>query len=127
MKKQRPINLQFQTIHFSIIAIASILHRISGIISFIAIGILLWLLGLSLSSMEGFQYATEIMNNFFIKFIILGISTAIIYHICSGIRHMLMDFGFIEESLSVGRITTITTFIITTILSILVGEILYGS
>ncbi|WP_238337501.1 succinate dehydrogenase cytochrome b556 subunit [Arsenophonus endosymbiont of Aphis craccivora] len=110
-----------QTIHFPITAIASILHRVSGVITFIAVGILLWLLGLSLSSLEGFQYATEIMGSFFIKFIIWGVLTALIYHICGGIRHMLMDFGFIDESLSVGRISAIVAFIITAILSILAG------
>lgn len=64
VKKQRPINLQLQTIHFPVTAIASILHRVSGVITFVAVGILLWLLGLSLSSLEGFQYATEIMHSF---------------------------------------------------------------
>ncbi|CAA2929924.1 Succinate dehydrogenase cytochrome b556 subunit [Arsenophonus endosymbiont of Bemisia tabaci Q2] len=121
MKKQRPINLQLQTIHFPITAISSILHRVSGVITFIAVGILLWLLALSLSSLEGFQYAIEIMGSFFIKFIIWGFLTALIYHICGGIRHMLMDFSFIDESLSVGGISAIVTFIITVILSILAG------
>ncbi|MGP1958060.1 MAG: succinate dehydrogenase, cytochrome b556 subunit [Arsenophonus sp.] len=125
MKKQRPINLQLQTIHFPIIAIASILHRISGIISFITVGILLWLLGLSLSSPEGFNYVTNIMCNFFIKFIIFTLLTSLIYHICSGIRHMLMDFALINESLYIGRISTIVTFIVTVILSISTGFFLW--
>lgn len=49
-EKQRPVNLDLQTIRFPITAIASILHRVSGVITFIAVGILLWLLGTSLSS-----------------------------------------------------------------------------
>lgn len=121
MKKQRPINLQLQTIHFPVTAIASILHRVSGVITFITVGVLLWLLGLSLSSPAGFQYVSEIMDNFFIKFIILGILTALIYHICGGIRHMLMDFGFIDENLFFGRVSAIAAFVITAILSILAG------
>ncbi|MFV9996510.1 MAG: succinate dehydrogenase cytochrome b556 subunit [Arsenophonus endosymbiont of Dermacentor nuttalli] len=121
VKKQRPINLQLQTIHFPVTAIASILHRVSGVITFITVGVLLWLLGLSLSSPAGFQYVSEIMDNFFIKFIILGILTALIYHICGGIRHMLMDFGFIDENLFFGRVSAIAAFVITAILSILAG------
>ncbi len=50
-------------------AIASILHRVSGVITFIAVGILLWLLGTSLSSPEGFQQAADIMDGFIVKFI----------------------------------------------------------
>ncbi len=55
VKKQRPVNLDLQTIRFPITAIASILHRVSGVITFVAVGILLWLLGTSLSSPEGFD------------------------------------------------------------------------
>ncbi len=41
------------TIRFPITAIASILHRVSGVITFVAVGILLWL-GTSLSSQKVF-------------------------------------------------------------------------
>lgn len=98
VKKQRPVNLDLQTIRFPVTAIASILHRVSGVITFVAVGILLWLLGLSLSSQEGFLQAAAIMNSFIVKFIFWGILTALAYHICGGIRHLLMDFGYIEES-----------------------------
>jgi succinate dehydrogenase / fumarate reductase cytochrome b subunit len=37
-----------KTIRFPVTAIASILHRVSGVITFVAVGILLWLLGTSL-------------------------------------------------------------------------------
>ncbi|MGL5372028.1 MAG: succinate dehydrogenase, cytochrome b556 subunit, partial [Plesiomonas shigelloides] len=53
VNKQRPVNLDLKTISFPITAIASILHRVSGVITFIALGILLWLLSLSLSSEQG--------------------------------------------------------------------------
>lgn len=69
VKKQRPVNLDLQTIRFPITAIASILHRVSGVITFVAVGILLWLLGTSLSSPEGFEQASAIMGSFFVKFI----------------------------------------------------------
>lgn len=57
VKKQRPVNLDLKTIRFPVTAIASILHRVSGVITFVAVGILLWLLGTSLSSPEGFLQA----------------------------------------------------------------------
>lgn len=71
-EKQRPVNLDLQTIRFPITAIASILHRVSGVITFVAVGILLWLLGTSLSSPEGFLTASSIMNNFFVELILWG-------------------------------------------------------
>lgn len=125
VKKQRPVNLDLQTIHFPITAISSILHRVSGVITFIAVGILLWLLGTSLSSPEGFQQVSEIMTGFFAKFILWGILTALAYHICGGIRHMLMDFGGIDETLAAGNSSAKATFVITVILAILAGILVW--
>ncbi|MEQ4913089.1 succinate dehydrogenase cytochrome b556 subunit [Proteus terrae] len=125
VKKQRPVNLDLQTIQFPLPAIASILHRVSGVIMLVAVGILLWLLGTSLSSPEGFQQAAEIMTGFFTKFILWGILTALAYHICGGIRHMLMDFGFIDETLIVGRNSAAASMVITVILSILAGVLVW--
>ena len=37
VKKQRPVNLDLKTIRFPVTAIASILHRVSGVITFVAV------------------------------------------------------------------------------------------
>lgn len=103
-EKQRPVNLDLQTIRFPITAIASILHRVSGVITFVAVGILLWLLGTSLSSPEGFLTAASIMDSFFVKFIMWGILTALAYHVVVGIRHLMMDFGYLDETLEAGNV-----------------------
>ena len=125
VKKQRPVNLDLQTIHFPITAIASILHRASGVITFIAVAILLWLLGLSLSSPEGFREAADLMSGFFAKFILWGILTALAYHICGGIRHMLMDFGFVDETLAAGISSAKISMILAVILAVLAGVLVW--
>lgn len=125
VKKQRPVNLDLQTIHFPIPAIASILHRVSGVITFIAVAILLWLLGLSLSSPEGFAQTADIMSGFFAKFILWGILTALAYHICGGIRHMLMDFGFVDETLAAGISSAKISMVLTVILAVLAGVLVW--
>ncbi len=121
VKKQRPVNLDLSTIRFPVTAIASILHRVSGVITFVAVGILLWLLGLSLSSPEGFLQASAVMQSFFVKFIMWGILTALAYHIVGGVRHMLMDFGYLAETQVVGTRSAQICFGITVVLSILAG------
>ncbi|OBU12337.1 succinate dehydrogenase cytochrome b556 subunit [Morganella psychrotolerans] len=125
VKKQRPVNLDLQTIHFPITAIASILHRASGVITFIAVAILLWLLGLSLSSPEGFREAASLMSGFFAKFILWGILTALAYHICGGIRHMLMDFGFVDETLAAGISSAKISMVLAVILAVLAGVLVW--
>ncbi|WP_106403242.1 succinate dehydrogenase cytochrome b556 subunit [Metakosakonia massiliensis] len=125
VKKQRPVNLDLTTIRFPATAIASILHRVSGVITFVAVGILLWLLGLSLSSQDGFQTASAIMSGFFVKFIMWGILTALAYHAVGGIRHMLMDFGWLEETFEAGKRSATICFAITVVLSLLAGVLVW--
>ena len=125
VKKQRPVNLDLQTIRFPITAIASILHRVSGVITFVAVGILLWLLGTSLSSPEGFLTASSIMNNFFVELILWGILIALAYHAVMGIRHLLMDFGYIEETLEAGTRSAKICFVIIVVLSLLAGVLVW--
>ena len=119
VKKQRPVNLDLQTIRFPVTAIASILHRVSGVITFVAVGILLWLLGTSLSSPEGFEQAFAIMGSFFVKF------TALAYHVVVGIRHMMMDFGYLEETFEAGKRSAKISFVITVVLSLLAGVLVW--
>lgn len=125
VKKQRPVNLDLRTIQFPVTAIASILHRVSGVITFVAVGILLWLLGQSLSSPEGFLTASAVMNSFFAKFIMWGILTALAYHVVVGIRHVMMDIGCLEETLQVGKRSAYISFVITVVLSILAGVLVW--
>lgn len=117
LKKQRPTNLDLKTIQLPITAVASILHRISGVIMFVGLAILLWLLGISLSSEEGFNSALAIADNFFMKIVLWGILTALIYHIIGGIRHILMDFGVIKETFEIGKKSANISFIITAVFS----------
>ncbi|MBY7837013.1 succinate dehydrogenase cytochrome b556 subunit [Vibrio fluvialis] len=119
-RKSRPVNLDLQTISFPITAIASILHRVAGVITFVAVGILLWLLSISLSSPVGFMEASDIVNGFFVKFILWGILTALSYHIAGGIRHLLMDLGHFEE-LDTGAMSAKVAFGATAVLSLLAG------
>ena len=122
--KSRPVNLDLQTIRFPITAIASILHRVSGVIMFIAVGILLWLLSISLSSRDGFDAAVAIVDSFFVKFILWGILTALAYHIVGGIRHIIMDLGYFEE-LESGTQTAKLGFGVTIVLALLAGVLVW--
>ncbi|AJR07932.1 succinate dehydrogenase cytochrome b556 subunit [Photobacterium gaetbulicola] len=124
VNKPRPVNLDLQTIRFPLTAIASILHRVSGVITFVAVAILLWLLGLSLSSPEGFANAAAIVDSFFVKLVLWGILTALFYHIVVGIRHLLMDMGYFEE-METGIKSAKVSFVIVGVLSLLAGGLVW--
>jgi succinate dehydrogenase / fumarate reductase cytochrome b subunit len=93
VKDNRPVNLDISTISLPLAAYTSITHRISGIIVFVGIAILLWIFNTSLGSEEGFNQVKEVMSSPLIKFIVWGILSALAYHMVAGIKHLLMDSG----------------------------------
>lgn len=125
MKKQRPVYLNLTQIQLPAAGLSSILHRISGIIMFVAIGILIWLLDLSLLSQESFDRVALMLTHDLFKFIVWGILTAFVYHLLAGIRHMIMDAGYWEE-LNSGTLSAQVTIGVSIVLSIMLGVWLWG-
>lgn len=97
MKKQRPVNLQLNTISFPPTAIVSILHRVSGVAMFIAMIFIIWAWATALNSSDGFDMVREVMGGIFGKIIAIGTVSLLIFHIVVGIRHVIMDMGHWEE------------------------------
>ncbi|GGZ13086.1 MULTISPECIES: succinate dehydrogenase cytochrome b556 subunit [Shewanella] len=120
VKKQRPVHLDLQTIRFPAAAIASILHRITGVIMLFAVGILLWLLNASLQSAESFNHLQSLLDSFVMKFILWGILTALGYHLLGGLRHLVMDTGRWEE-LASGKASAKAVFVLAIVFSVLAG------
>lgn len=101
MKDNRPRNIDFSTLKLPLPAITSITHRISGVILFGAVAVLLYLLDLSLSSADGFQQVVNLFDGLLVKLVVWAILAALLYHLIAGIKHLLMDLG-IGETLEGG-------------------------
>lgn len=124
MSKQRPKNLNLFTIRFPIPAIASILHRISGVVLFLAVPLALWALGYSLSSQSNFQALHEQMTSSCAKLLVYIILAPFIYHFVAGIRHLLMDVN-LGITAKAGRLSANLALIISIILMALAGIYLW--
>ena len=120
MDKKRPVNLQLTTIKFPIPAIISILHRISGLIVFLAIPFLLWMLYHSLATRAGFYNIQQFVHQPLIKITFWVILSGMFYHLIAGIRHLLMDAG-IGETLAGARCSAKFVLVLSIISAILVG------
>ncbi len=120
MNKKRPVNLDLGSMKFPPMAIASILHRISGVVLFILLPIIIFLLGQSLQSEELFHHTKLKLSEPCYQFILWAFSTALIYHIIAGIRHMIMDFG-LGEDLCTGRRTSIVVIVLAVVAAIFLG------
>lgn len=97
MKDKRPINLDITTIKFPLAAIASILHRISGIGLFFGVGILLYFLQISLRSEVEFERVAILFDGLLMTPLLGLILLALIYHLIAGIKHLLLDLGVGES------------------------------
>ena len=97
VKESRPVNLDLTTVKFPLPAITSILHRISGIALFFGIGVVLYLLQLSLESEAGFERVAGLFRATPVKLVVWLILTGLLYHLIAGIKHLLMDWGIGES------------------------------
>lgn len=102
----RPVNLDITTVKMPFTAVLSILHRITGIIIFLAVPILIWLLDKSLTSPIGFIEVQNMLSGGFYRFAFFGILWAFAYHIMAGIKHLLMDIGH-GETLEGAKVSSI--------------------
>jgi succinate dehydrogenase / fumarate reductase cytochrome b subunit len=93
MQHNRPVNLNFFTIHFPIAAIVSLLHRISGIFIALFIPVLLVLLKTSLESKQQWDSLGVFFKSPWVITALSMLMFGFVYHCIAGIRHLLMDIG----------------------------------
>jgi succinate dehydrogenase / fumarate reductase cytochrome b subunit len=98
----RPVNMSV-TAWMPLPAIVSILTRASGVFIFLGMGIMIWLLDLSLSSAAGFEQAQQLLDTSLAKLVVWAIVSGVIYHALAGIKHLVADIG-IGETLEGGRL-----------------------
>ena len=116
MKDNRPINLPLSQViavnSKSPIAMASILHRVSGIVLFLLVPVMLCILQTSLSSADSFA---AVFNHMALRFVAWIFVAATAYHFVMGIKHLLADAGMNEE-LKSGRTAAVISFVIAAVL-----------
>lgn len=114
---KRPININPLSVQLPVGALVSITHRISGILVFLLIPLLLWALQLSFASEQSFAQVKAIFDNLLMKSIAWVLLAALLFHLVAGIRHLLMDVH-IGDSLRVGRFSAKLVIFISLLLAI---------
>ena len=96
-KKNRPKNLNLFTIRLPINAVVSILHRASGVGLFLALPLILLALQYSLRSPKSYAILTNLLDTWFAKLVLVGLSWAFFHHFFAGIRHLLQDIHWMTS------------------------------
>ena len=99
--QERPVYLDLTKIRLPMSAFSSITHRLSGMyVFFITLPLFLYIIYTSTLSKSSYELLLMSLNTASVFSIFFYISVSIFwYHILTGIRHLIMDFFHIGESL----------------------------
>ena len=117
----KPVYINLFKIQLPLSALLSITHRVSGmLIFFLVLPVSAYIFNLLLQSLDSFSlfmdsYNTSIFIRTFVLFNILVFE----YHVIAGIRHMLMDFHLISETLSSSNTSAMVALIFFFVISLL--------
>ena len=113
-----PLSPHLQIYRWHISSLLSITHRIAGIINLLSfILIFFWLITLSIGE-NSYELFLLTINSFFGKFILIGFTWSMTFHVLSGIRHLIWDLGYgfeIKTANISGIIVIITSLVVTVI------------
>ncbi len=122
--KSRPVFLEIPNIRLPIPGIVSILHRISGVILFVMLPVLLYLLSGTLSRESAFETYRAIVSNPLVKLILIGVLWAYLHHLLAGVRFLLLDAHKGLE-LNTARNTAKLVFTAALVLTVVLGALLW--
>ncbi|GAB4361500.1 MAG: succinate dehydrogenase, cytochrome b556 subunit [Gammaproteobacteria bacterium] len=118
---QRPKNLDLLRFRLPMVGIASIAHRISGVLMFLAIPIFIYLLQQSLSGEEGYRQVADLMSSVVFRLVVVAMVWALVHHLCAGVRYLLLDIDVgVEKTaarqsalivLVIGAVAALATFV----------------
>ena len=99
--QERPVYLDLRKIRLPMSAFSSITHRLSGIyVFFITLPLLLYVINESTLSRSSYEDLLVSLNSFSFFSLFFYVSLSFFwYHILTGLRHLIMDFFHIGESL----------------------------
>ena len=122
MNSDRPISLPLLGgVRLPLAAIASITHRITGVLLFAGIALSLYLLDMALESPEGFAAAGALVHGGgWITFLVWAALVALLYHIYAGIKHLLLDLH-IGDNVKAAFWGSIVVILLTAVDAVLLG------
>ncbi len=91
---ERPLSPHLSIWKWGPAMLVSILHRVSGDgMAFVALPVLLWWLSSLAAGPEAYEAFATIATSWYGYVVLVGISWAFFNHLCSGIRHFVLDMG----------------------------------
>ena len=122
MDNNKPLSPHIQIYSWNISSLISISHRITGVINIAVLTIICFWIASFLFGNSIYGIVQNILNSFFGKLLVIGITWSFSFQILSEIRHLFWDLGYgfeIKTSKISGVIVIFGSFIITILIYIL--------
>jgi len=87
----RPVYLNLLQIRLPVAGIMSIVHRITGVLMFLATPVIIYLLDLSLRTPQGFDRAAQLLQSGLGMLVLFGMLWGLLHHLLAGVRYLLLD------------------------------------
>ena len=120
MNTNRPKFLALHQIRLPLPGLVSILHRFSGLLLFLALPLLLWMLQYSLRSIETYTTLVEIMRHPLSKLFLLLVLWAFLHHFSAGLRFLAIDLEW-GVGLARARASSRVVLAVSLIMTMLLG------
>ena len=122
MENKNPLSPHLQVYKWHVSSLISIATRIIGIINILVITLIcIWFASLLLGE-SNYKIINILLQSFFGKFMVIGITWSFSFQILSEIRHLIMDLGYgfeIKTTNITGVIVIIFSFILTILIYLL--------
>ena len=102
----------------------SIGHRISGVLLFLFLPFILFLLDQSLTSELSFEVFKGFLSNIIVKLVVLVLGWAFLFHFCAGVRHLLLDLD-IGTNLAGARTGAVLVLIVSIAATVVFGALIW--
>ena len=116
---KNPLSPHLQIYRWQVSSLVSIAHRITGILNFLGlIFISAWISSAGISE-NLFECFSVFLKSFIGRFILIGFTWSISYHLLSGIRHLFWDLGYgyeIKTANFSGILVILSSLILTIVL-----------
>jgi len=122
MNKQpeRPVFLNLSKIHMPVMAVMSIAHRLTGLLMFLFIPFVVYLMSLSLQSPQGYRDALLYLDLPLVKLLALVLIWSVAHHLLAGIRYILIDFDWGVDK-AMGRMSAKAVLVVAVIVALIYG------
>lgn len=92
--ERRPTSPHLSVYRPQITSTLSIMHRLTGVALFFSLSVLTWCLIMQFTCSYHENLLPNLVSDYkIIQLALLGISYAVIYHFCTGLRHLVWDAG----------------------------------